>query len=261
MTIDLNFRVDEGRVARLAGYLDEHQRRRQGNKVLHGYPPPLLWREREVPMEEVLELRRRTAREVPKGLLVYVASPYCLPTEPERCGFCLFPSEVYRNRAQLDEYLGYLELEGEMYGEHLAQSPVESIYFGGGTANLYLPDQYRRLLGIVRSVLSPSSPTGSLAPEVTLEGVPQLFTREKLAAMKEAGVTRISCGAQQLSEEMIRASGRRQTAEQVFRTIEWCEELGLPCSIDLIFGWPRQTVGRMLADLEAVVAAFERFVA
>jgi len=247
-------RVDEARVRHIASYLDEHQQRRQGNKVLHGYPPPLLWREREVDMGEVLDLRRRSAAAAPKKLIVYVATPYCLATEPDRCGFCLFPSEVYRSRAQLDEYLGYLEIEGDMYRDALAGTPVEGVYFGGGTANLYLPDQYSRLLDIVRAVLAPAASELPLAPEVTLEGVPQLFTREKLAAMKDAGITRISCGAQQLSDEMIRASGRRQTAEQVFRTIEWCQELGLPCSIDLIFGWPRQTLDIMLADLEAVVA-------
>jgi oxygen-independent coproporphyrinogen-3 oxidase len=254
MRMGRSIRVDEDRVRRLAGYLDEQQRWRQGNKVLHGYPPPLLWRDREVDMPAVLDLRRRTAEAAPKKLIVYVGTPYCLPTEPDRCGFCLFPSEVYRNRGQLDEYLGYLEIEGGMYRDFLVDTPVESVYFGGGTANLYLPDQYSRLLDIVRTVLPPASSEPPFAREVTLEGVPQLFTREKLAAMKDAGVTRISCGAQQISDEMIRASGRRQTSEQVFRTIEWCRELGLPCSIDLIFGWPRQTLETMLADLEAVIA-------
>jgi oxygen-independent coproporphyrinogen III oxidase len=54
---------------------------------------------------------------------------------------------------------------------------------------------------------------------------------------------------------MIAMSGRKQKAAQVFRAIEWCRALGLAVSVDLIFGWPRQTVAGMLRDLEAVVAA------
>jgi len=242
--------VDEAEVERIDAYLEEHRHLRQGNKVLHGYPSPLLWRRRDVPVSEIMDLRRRTAAAIPKQLIVYVATPYCLPTEPARCGFCLFPSEVYRSRTQLDEYLRFLALEGRLFAPHVQGSRLGGVYFGGGTSNLYLPDQYEHLVDGVRSAV------GEIRPgiEMTLEGVPQLFTRDKLAAMKAAGINRISIGAQQLDDEMIRLSGRRQNAKQVFRTIDWCRELELPCSVDLIFGWPQQTVERMLADLSAIVA-------
>jgi oxygen-independent coproporphyrinogen-3 oxidase len=62
-------------------------------------------------------------------------------------------------------------------------------------------------------------------------------------------------GVQQLDDELIKLSGRKQNARQVFRTLEWCDELGLPCSVDLIFGWPRQTITHMLSDLKAIVGA------
>jgi len=114
-------------------------------------------------------------------------------------------------------------------GERLA-----SIYFGGGTSNLYKADQYATLLDIVRAVFPALGPE----TEVTLEGIPQLFTREKLVAMRDAGVNRVSIGVQQLDDEMIAMSGRKQKASQVFQTIEWCHALGLPVSVDLIFGWP-----------------------
>jgi oxygen-independent coproporphyrinogen-3 oxidase len=232
-------------------FIEVQREQRQGNKVLHGYPPPLLWRERDVPIDEVMALRRGGAEAASKRLNLYVATPYCLPTEPDRCGFCLFPSEIYRNRHQLDHYLGYLELEGALYREHLGDLELAAVYFGGGTANLYLPDQYERLLDCVRGVFG-ALPEGV---EVTLEGIPQLFSVDKLQAMRDAGVNRISIGVQQVDDDLIALSGRRQTAAQVFRAIEDCHQLGLPCSVDLIFGWPRQNVARMLADLEAVTAA------
>lgn len=231
-------------------YIDKHRDRRHSNKVLHGHPSPVFWNESEVSIPDVMRQRAEADARVPKRLNLYVGTPYCLPTEPDRCGFCLFPSEVYRDRQQLDVYLRYLRREGELFRRHLGGTELASIYFGGGTSNLYRADQYEVLMGIVGEVFE--IPPGI---EVTLEGIPQTFSAEKLAAMKASGVTRISMGVQQLDDELIKASGRRQKSEQVFQAIEWCRQLDLPISIDLIFGWPGQTVGDMLADLTAMADA------
>src|SRR4029453_9619682 len=233
------------------GYIEAHRRRRHSNRVLHGHPSPVLWRERDVPVAAIMAQRARALVGTPGRLNLYVATPYCLPTNPDRCGFCLFPSEVYQGRSQLEGYLAYLEREGAMYRPLLAGAPLTSVYFGGGTSNLYRPNQYARLLAIVRGLF----PALGSETEITLEGIPQLFTLEKLAAMKEAGCTRVSIGVQQLDDDMIAMSGRKQKASQVFQTISWCHQLDLSVSVDLIFGWPRQTVAGMLRDLEAVVGA------
>ena len=231
-------------------YIEAHRHRRHSNRVLHGHPSPLLWRNRDLSVSAIMAARAEALREAPNRLNLYVATPYCLPTNPDRCGFCLFPSEVYQGRPQLDRYLGYLEREGEMYRPFLAGTPLTSVYFGGGTSNLYRADQYAKLLRVVRSLFPDLD-----GAEVTLEGIPQLFTLEKLDAMRAAGCTRISIGVQQLDDEMIAMSGRKQKAAQVFQTIAWCRDLGLAVSVDLIFGWPQQTVAGMLRDLEAAVAA------
>jgi oxygen-independent coproporphyrinogen-3 oxidase len=138
-----------------------------------------------------------------------------------------------------------------MYAPFLAGTPLTSVYFGGGTSNLYRPEQYARLLQLVRRLF----PDLGGDTEVTLEGIPQLFTLEKLDAMRASGYTRVSIGVQQLDDQMIAMSGRKQKASQVFQTISWCHDLGLIVSVDLIFGWPRQTVAGMLRDLTAVVGA------
>ena len=230
-------------------FVDKHRRRRQSNKVLHGHPSPVHWVEQNVPMDAVLRARERTNRTIPKRVNLYVGTPYCLPTDPDRCGFCLFPTEIYTGQQQLEEYLEHLEREGDLFRDHFAGAELASIYFGGGTSNLYKPHQYPRLMEIVGGVFD-------IPPdiEVTLEGIPQTFSHDKLLAMKQSGMTRISMGVQQLDDELIKASGRKQRADQVFRTLESCEQLGLPASIDLIFGWPNQTIDQMVRDLEAIAA-------
>ncbi len=243
--------VDAERVGRVHALIDKQRQRRQSNRVLHGHPSPMFWLERNVPVPMVMSDRRAANTAIPKRVNLYVATPYCLPTTPDRCGFCLFPSEIYRGKHQLDEYLRYLEREGAMYRDFFAGNRLATVYFGGGTSNLYHASQYGRLLDIVRGVFPDLPPD----VEVTLEGIPQLYTAEKLAAMKAAGVTRISLGVQQLDDELIALSGRKQKADHVFRTLEWCAALGLPASVDLIFGWPRQTIAHMLHDLEAFIRA------
>ena len=237
------------RVKDIHAYIEKQRTRRQSNKVLHAHPSPLFWLERDISMKEVMIERRLANAAIPKRLNVYVGTPYCLPTQPERCGYCLFPSEVYQGQEQLDRYLRYLEWEGRRYQHFFEYDQPAGIYFGGGTSNLYKPDDYHRLMEIVRGVF----PTMAPDIEITLEGIPQLFTREKLAAMKAAGINRISMGVQQLDDEMIKLSGRKQKAKHAFQTLQWCEELGLRSSVDLIFGWPQQTMALMLKDLEAIV--------
>ncbi len=236
--------------ATVRSYIDKHRVRRQSNKVLHGHPSPVFWQDTQVSIPEVMKNRATGATTMTKRLNLYVGTPYCLPTEPDRCGFCLFPSEVYRESQQLDTYLEYLKREGEMFRPYLGAVELASVYLGGGTSNLYKAEQYAVLMDIVRGVFD--VPSGI---EVTLEGIPQTFSLEKLSAMKASGINRISMGVQQLDDELIKASGRKQKAEQVLHTIDWCQQLNLPLSVDLIFGWPNQTVDHMLRDLEAVVEA------
>jgi oxygen-independent coproporphyrinogen-3 oxidase len=251
MSTQLRNRVDlSDGVSAVQAYIETQRTRRQSNRVLHGHPSPLLWLDRDVSVPTVMAERAATHEDIPKQLNLYVGTPYCLPTDPDRCGFCLFPSEVYQRREQLDTYLRYLGREGSMYRAYFFDQPLASIYFGGGTSNLYKADQYAVLLGHVREVF----PAFGADTEVTLEGIPQLFTHEKLSAMRDAGINRISIGVQQLDDEMIAMSGRKQKASQVFQTIDWCHALGLPVSVDLIFGWRRQTVDGMLRDLKAIVA-------
>ena len=235
-------------VTAVRGYIAKHRLRRQSNKVLHGHPSPVFWLDRHVSIPEVMRQRERSAERIRKRINLYVGTPYCLPTEPDRCGFCLFPSEVYKDHRQLEVYLDYLRREGDLFRPYLGNTELASIYFGGGTSNLYKPDQYAELMQIVRGLFDVPKHI-----EITLEGIPQTFSQEKLAAMKAAGINRISMGAQQLDDELIKASGRKQKAEQVFNTLEWARALELPASVDLIFGWPNQTIDHMLRDLGALV--------
>jgi oxygen-independent coproporphyrinogen III oxidase len=236
--------------ARAQAFLDSHLKERQVNRILHGFPSPRFWQTGAVSVPQVMQQRQiwNDASHAPFEL--YVGVPFCIRTDPDRCGYCLFPVEVFQGAGQMDTYLDYLQREGELFRNYFQDVSPESIYIGGGTPNLMRPQQYTRIMDIIREVfpgLSPHTP-------VTLEGIPQAFTREKLAYMKAGGINRVSMGVQQLNAELNQLSGRKQTEQHVFDAIRWCQELDLQCNADLIFGWPRQTLETMLADLERLVA-------
>lgn len=240
--------VDRSSAAAAHAFIERNRGVRQVNKILHSFPSPRLWDEREVPARELLERRRDAG--ISRDLALYVGVPYCIKTKPSRCGYCLFPVEEFTGNKDLEHYFGYLEREGELYRELFANDRLYNVYFGGGTSNLYRPEKYLQLMELVRSVFG--EPGDHVT--VTLEGIPQLFTREKLQNIKASGMNRVSMGVQQMDDELNKLSGRRQTNQHTLDAIAWCQEFGLPCNVDLIFGWPRQTVKGMVEGLERLVA-------
>jgi oxygen-independent coproporphyrinogen-3 oxidase len=242
--------VDNSELIAVRAILDDQLRSRQVNKIQHGFPSPRLWRETTIAVGDILTQRRRD-RNGARRFHLYVGVPYCIRTRPPKCGYCLFPSEDFAGCTQVDDYLRFLEREGELYRPFLENERPRSVYIGGGTPNLLKGDQCARLLAIIRSVF----PKIAEADCITLEGIPPLFSRKKLATMRDLGIRRISMGVQQLNSELSALSGRKQTAEHTLNAITWCRELGLDCNADLIFGWPRQTMDSMLADLERLVAS------
>lgn len=232
-------------------FLTREEFRRQSNKVLHGHPSPLHWKPLSSPASLLLEERAAYSRNTRFDVNLYVGTPFCIKTKPARCGFCLFPSEDYEGNRGVETYLSYLQKEFELYRPYYSGDNLASIYFGGGTPNLYRPEHYGQIMQMVDDLYG-GVPTGI---EITLEGIPQLFSEPKIKAMKEAGFNRVSIGVQQFNDKLIKYSGRHQKLQQVHNSLELCHKYDLANSVDLIYGWPEQTMEDMLSDLKRAVDA------
>ncbi len=237
--------------AEVNDFLSREEFRRQSNKVLHGHPSPLHWKPLSSPTSLLLEERASYSQNTQFDVNLYVGTPFCIKTKPARCGFCLFPSEDYEGNKGVELYLDYLQKEFELYRPYYSDDKLGSIYFGGGTPNLYRPHHYPRLMQMVDDLYGgvPSD------IEITLEGIPQLFNEPKIRALKEAGFNRVSIGVQQFNDKLIQYSGRTQTLAQVHTALELCHKYDLANSVDLIYGWPEQTMDDMLGDLRNAVDA------
>jgi oxygen-independent coproporphyrinogen-3 oxidase len=178
-----------------------------------------------------------------RGMGLYVHIPFCASRCPY-CDFATAPATTTLRRRYLDALAR--EIAGE--GEKLDRPRVRTLFFGGGTPSLLEPAEIERLEEELRRafVLRPR--------EVTLEANPATLDRARLDAWLALGLTRLSLGAQSFDASGLRALGRTHQPEDTAAAVAVAREARLDVNLDLIFGWPRQTVAAWERDL-AVAAA------
>ncbi|MBM4344063.1 MAG: radical SAM protein [Deltaproteobacteria bacterium] len=230
--------------AEVAAYLDKHLSREPGTKIQYGHPSPRFWAVREAPQAALL-----APMDSDKPLNLYLHIPFCPPTDPEACGFCLFAREDYHTYKAVDAYVADLLLEVCRVAQQVGRRSLRTLYFGGGTPNLLSEASIRQIFACLRHLFE-------FAPgcEISFEGTPGLFTPGRLEALHEVGVNRISVGAQVLKQHLIKYSGRTQRNEHIQRTVEFCRARGIHCSVDLITGWFEQTPADVVDDVRLLHA-------
>jgi len=127
---------------------------------------------------------------------------------------------------------------------------IATIYIGGGTPSLLDLADLKRLLSEVRSQTAALSEVR----EITLEANPGDLSLEKLQALREMGVNRLSIGVQSFRNPLLRLIGRRHTALQAKKAIRWAQKAGFEnISIDLMYGLPRQTMMQWSMDVRKAI--------
>jgi oxygen-independent coproporphyrinogen-3 oxidase len=176
----------------------------------------------------------------PLGLYVHV--PFCAST----CDFCAF-YQTTPTAPAVESFLAGIKREAALVAW---PRPVTTVFWGGGTPGLLAPDDLRRLGATVRAVGGGAEPA-----EWSVELAPASVTRERLAALREIGVTRVSLGVQSFQPSLLDALGRQHTRGQVDRAYERIREAGFASvNIDLMFALPGQTAEEWAADVRTAVA-------
>jgi putative oxygen-independent coproporphyrinogen III oxidase len=169
---------------------------------------------------------------------LYVHLPFCA----HRCGYCDFVTLVGEREGHggyVDALLGELELERDL----LAES-VETVFLGGGTPTFTEPHELKRLLDAL--------PTSR---EVTVEANPETVTATLAAMLREAGVTRVSLGAQTFDPSLLAVLERRAGLDDIRRAFYHLRDASFDnISLDLIYGIPGQTSSGLRQDLDQALA-------
>ncbi len=169
---------------------------------------------------------------------VYVHLPFCA----HRCGYCDFVTVVGRDRQHreyVDALLRELALE-----RHVLAEGVATVFLGGGTPTFTaLPELLRLLDGL------------PAATEVTVEANPETVTANVAAALRAAGVTRVSVGAQTFRPSLLRVLERVAGPDDIRRAVHHLRGAGFDnISLDLVYGIPGQSPSDLEADLGDALA-------
>ena len=139
--------------------------------------------------------------------------------------------------------------ELELRKDYLADVPVTTVYFGGGTPSRLTPQQLGQIISTIDSVIGLKN-----LQELTVECNPDDITPQYVTALRALGVNRISMGVQTFSDALLRLLNRRHTSQQALEAVRLCREAGYTnISLDLIYGLPGQTLGDWEDDVRQVL--------
>jgi len=176
---------------------------------------------------------------------LYIHIPFC----PSKCEYCAFVTHIGSLKL-VPDYVASLAREATTLSENSRSGHLHTVYFGGGTPSMLQPDQ-------IGSVLTHMQDCFGFAPdcEITIEAHPLTVDHHHLFGYRAAGVTRISFGAESMSDSELRRVGRRHTAAQVEQAVRSARNAGFASvALDLMYGLPGQTIDSWRMTLERALA-------
>lgn len=211
---------------------------------VYSYPHKTAYR----PLAEPRPLADVWQNEDRSRLSLYLHVPFC----EMRCGFCNLFTAVDRKGAGTAAYLRALAEQAEVVGDAMPGRRVAQVAIGGGTPTLLDADQLEVLLGIARRFAGQDL----AGVPVSVECSPLTLTEAKVAALRAAGVDRVSIGVQSFDPDRVAHLRRPQDPTAVERSLAMLADAGFATlNLDLIYGDPMTTPAAVAADLDRAIDA------
>jgi oxygen-independent coproporphyrinogen-3 oxidase len=178
-------------------------------------------------------------------LALYLHFPWCVA----KCPYCDFNSFTLHGALPETAYLEALARDLAQQAPPLAGRVVHSLFLGGGTPSLFSPEGLAGLFATLRHDYT-------LAPdvEITLEANPGTIERGRFTGYRDAGINRVSLGAQSFDAATLKRLGRIHGPDEIRRAAEELHAAGLAnFNLDLMFALPDQDAPAARADLDAAL--------
>ncbi len=179
-------------------------------------------------------------------LSLYIHFPWCV----KKCPYCDFNSHEISEQLPETAYIEALNTDLENDLIYVNNRRIKSIFLGGGTPSLFSPEAVRELINRLRQVLvfDPSV-------EITMEANPGTVDRNKFSGFLDAGVNRLSIGAQSLSDKQLKSLGRIHSSNDVLGSVETARQVGFKnFNLDLMHGLVNQSLNDAMLDLKRAIA-------
>ena len=180
------------------------------------------------------------------SLALYVHMPWCV----RKCPYCDFNSHQLKSAAPDAEYIDALIRDFDFELPRLQGRRIDTVFFGGGTPSLFQPEDFSRLLGALRQRIAFAADA-----EITLEANPGTIERGRFSGYGQAGINRVSLGAQTFAPRALELLGRIHSAEDTHRAVEELRAAKLDnFNLDLMYALPHQTLEEALVDVRTACA-------
>lgn len=203
-----------------------------GNYFISNYPPYSQWKQDQ--LSEVVEaMNQPPLQQTPLGLYLHI--PFCR----KRCKFCYFKVFTNQNAKDIEAYVSALCREIELVSKLpvMGGRPFKFVYFGGGTPSFLSSRQLTSLVDRLRANIDWSD-----AEEVTFECEPGTLQENKVKTLKELGITRLSLGVENFSDQVLEENGRAHLSKEVYKAWDWIQAADFDnVNIDLISGMVGET--------------------
>jgi len=163
---------------------------------------------------------------------IYIHIPFCT----QRCTYCDFYTEVAPDF--IPSLIDAMATEIKLRKEYVQNSPINTIYFGGGTPSILKVEQFTT---IFEAIYSRHTVAGDA--EITFEANPDDLTPDFLSSIRSLPFNRISIGIQSFDDNDLKRINRRHSSQQAIKAVKDAQVAGFSnISIDLIYGLPFQTL-------------------
>lgn len=173
------------------------------------------------------------------GFGLYVHWPFC----QAKCPYCDFNSHVTANIDQKAWVRAYLS-ELKRVSPPLSGRVLNSIFFGGGTPSLMMPETVAAVIEAAREMWTFANDI-----EITLEANPGSVEAGRFAGYRDAGVNRISMGIQALNDEDLRRLGRIHSVSEARAAFDVARNCFDRVSFDLIYARQGQDLQHWKSEL------------
>ena len=173
---------------------------------------------------------------------IYFHYPFC----SQACNYCNFHfSTQTKYRQQMQQ-----AMKSELYfRKSELKTPIESIYFGGGSPSLLPASFFHKVIKSVNDCFKLSNDI-----EITLEANPNDLTLQNLKDLKKSGVNRISIGVQSFHDYELKMMNRIHNSNQGLKAIEWTSKVFDNFSVDLIYGLPKSNISTWAHNLDILTS-------